>query len=196
MSISVSYSNVFGQERVLDILRRAILSKRIPQALLFTGPKGTQKTETAYGFLKHLKCTNPTPEGPCNVCRNCYLFDNSMHPDVKVLEPKKKARHIPIADVKALIWFVQLKAYIGKYKIGLILEADRLKKDAANALLKILEDPPNNTLFVLITSQKNILLPTILSRCQELDFFPVSNDKVSQYIKKRIKEQGGVELVV
>lgn len=178
----VGYNNIYGQEKAVEILKRSIVSKRIPHSLLFTGPTGTQKTSSAFAFLKHLKCTTPTPDGPCNICRNCYLFDHAMHPDVKILEPKRKARRIPIEDVKALIWFVQLKAYIGKYKIGLIKEADRLTKDSANALLKILEDPPRNTLFILITAQKNALLPTILSRCQEIDFFPVSNEIVTRYI--------------
>ncbi|MCK5707153.1 MAG: DNA polymerase III subunit delta' [Candidatus Aureabacteria bacterium] len=196
MVTQVSYNTIYGQEKAIEILKKSINSKRIPHAMLFVGPTGTQKTETAFAFLKHLKCSNPTPMGPCNSCRNCYLFDNAMHPDVKILEPKKKARMIPIADVKALIWFVQLKAYIGKYKIGLIKSADRLisgNNAAANAILKILEDPPKNTIFILITSHKNALLPTILSRCQEIDFHPVKKETVLKYVKDKSLDHLGPE---
>ena len=197
MASTIDYKKIYGQNKPIGILKRSIVAKRIPHALLFTGSAGVQKTETAFAFLKHLKCTHSSPEGPCNGCRNCYLFDNSLHPDVKILEPKRKARRIPIEDVKALIWFVQLKAYIGKYKIGLIKEADRLTKEAANALLKILEDPPKNTIFILITAHKNILLPTILSRCQEINFFPVSSNEVSRFIRdNRLEHLGPEEFLV
>jgi DNA polymerase-3 subunit delta' len=157
------------------------LRARLPHALLLKGAQGIGKLDLALNFARSLLCENPNPDGTaCNVCGSCHWFEQDSHPDFRLIQPdalaaaedgddkpsgKKPSREISVDQIRDLSSFANLSAHCGGYRIVLIHPTEAMNNNAANSLLKTLEEPTDKLLFLLVTHKPQQLLPTILSRC-------------------------------
>lgn len=171
--------SIYGQEKPLQILLHAYKSGDVPHSVLFTGARGVGKFTTAMWFASLLLCTEPA-EGasPCGHCPACKKMAGNNHPDVRIITPDKKTLNIKIEQVRALQKEAYYLSYEGSWKIFIIDDAHRLLDAAANAFLKILEEPPSKMITILVTDNLHALLPTIVSRCQIVRFAPISDDRL------------------
>jgi DNA polymerase-3 subunit delta' len=183
------YPEIIGQERLKESLTRAFIGGHLPHAMLFLGPPGSQKRDMARAFSRTLLCDRPG-EQYCGECDACRLFDSGNHPDFFCLKPRGKLRQIKNRDVTDLIRFFNLKSYRGGRKVILVEDADRLPVLVSNKLLKSLEEPPPETLFILTCPAESGLLPTIVSRCRVIEFPPLPLD----CLKGWLKTQSGLPL--
>lgn len=170
----MQFSEIKGQEQAIHILQRAIETQHIAHAYLFTGPEGVGKKKTALALAQYLNCTNK-PDGliqSCGTCPSCVQAENGSQPDIIVLEPEGSS--IKIEQIRTLINKVSLRNYESSYKVILINDAHLMTDQAANCLLKTLEEPTDNTIFLLVTAQAQNLPVTILSRCQQIQFHALS----------------------
>jgi DNA polymerase-3 subunit gamma/tau len=182
-----TFSEVVGQRAVLKTLKNSIEQDKIAHAYLFCGPRGTGKTTMARLFAKALNCS--TGRGnQCNNCENCLAIMRGNHPDVYEIDA---ASNSGVENVRNLIEQVGFAPIMGKYKIYIIDEVHSMSPSAFNALLKTLEEPPANVVFILATTEPNKVLPTILSRVQRFDFTKVS-DKDIVFRMKQILDSEGV----
>ncbi len=158
---------------------------RLAHAYLFVGPKGSQKVETALAIAKMLNCQGPDiPEdGFCGQCPACVKITKGNHPDVMVLERGEDAS-IKIEPIRALISRIQLRAFEAQYKIFILKDAETLTVEAANALLKTLEEPSKDSLLILTSSVIERILPTIRSRCQTVAFFALSSNALAEIMMR------------
>ncbi|MEM7400924.1 MAG: DNA polymerase III subunit delta' [Pseudomonadota bacterium] len=160
------------QEEIWQHAVRYVKDQRLAHAVLISGPKAIGKLEFCLQFIKRLNCTNPSKDGyACGKCKDCHLFNAKTHPDVRILnvdegEEQKKSEQIKIDDIRELNQFMTLSRQQGKYKIVCINTAENMNINAANALLKTLEEPPENSILLLVSHHADALLPTIKSRCQ------------------------------
>lgn len=174
----MSLAEVKGQDRAIGLLKRSLASGRLAHAHLFYGPDGVGKELTAKNFAKLLNCRSASGGEACDFCEDCAAAEKHTHPDIIWLRPQGPGRMIRIGDpvnpekgtVRHFQRLIALKPYMGKWKVGIFAEAHTLQKDAAGALLKTLEEPPAGTVLILVTSRPDMLLPTIVSRCQALRF--------------------------
>lgn len=167
-----SFDEVAGQRHIVKTLENSLKENKIAHAYLFCGPRGTGKTSMARLFAKALNCE----QGfgcQCNDCENCYTISEGTHPDVIEIDA---ASNRGIDDIRDLIDKVKYAPIRGKYKVYIIDEVHMLTTEAFNALLKTLEEPPANVVFILATTEPFKLMPTILSRCQRYDFMKVGNE--------------------
>jgi DNA polymerase-3 subunit gamma/tau len=184
------FEDVIGQEHISGVLKNAISNERIAHAYLFSGPRGSGKTTMARIFAKALNCKNgPTPQ-PCGICDNCIEITKGNSLDVLELDG---ASNRGIGEIKDLMDNARFSAAKSKYKIYIIDEAHQITKEAFNALLKTLEEPPENVVFIMATTEQHKFPITILSRCQRYRFKLLSAKEISQVIKK-IGEQEGFEI--
>lgn len=171
------WHTILGHERTLAQLQKALADRALPNAYLFTGISGIGKARIALIVAKALFCTSSNK--PCGACLACQKIDHATHPDVHLLAPeksddeKKSAGNITIDEVRALSAKLQLYPLEGEHKLAILDDAHRLTESAANALLKILEEPPLATHFILITPFPHLILPTIRSRCRAVPFPPL-----------------------
>src|ERR687894_969866 len=162
-----TFEAVVGQDPVVRTLRRAIETARVAHAYLFSGPRGTGKTSTAKVFGMGLNCVEgPTPE-PDTTCESCRAIINNSSLDVLEMDA---ASNRGIDEIRDLRDRVNLAPVAGRMKVYIIGEVHMLTTEAFNALLKMLEEPPEHVIFVLATTEKHKVLPTIISRCQSFDF--------------------------
>lgn len=172
------FSEVFEQGPIVQTIKNAIRLKRLGHAYLFSGTKGTGKTTLARLFAKALNCQAPTPEGePCNVCSSCLEIMGGNCLDVIEIDG---ASNRGIDDIRSLNETVGYAPSNGKYKIYLVDEVHMLTKEAFNALLKTLEEPPEHVVFFFATTEPHKVLPTILSRCQRFDLRRISLEKIGK----------------
>ena len=176
-----NFSQVIGQEVVVTILQNALKLKRIANAYLFSGTKGTGKTTLARIFAKALNCLEPKDQEPCNKCDSCLQIQN--HSSLDVLEIDG-ASNRGIDDIRQINETCGYAPAIGKYKIYIIDEVHMLTKEAFNALLKTLEEPPSHVKFFFATTEAHKVLPTILSRCQRFDLCRLSPELIISKLKK------------
>lgn len=170
-------------------LWRAKASHRLPHALLFSGPSGTGKSLFAESFARTLLCQNVTSEGGyCNTCHACRLIAGGAHPNVLSIAPEKEGSAIKIDQVRAVSDFVNQSSLQGEYRIVLIHKADAMNANAANALLKTLEEPSRGAIIILISSQFSHLPATILSRCQRILFPKPKTESAREWLKKEIAD--------
>ncbi|HXL02526.1 MAG TPA: DNA polymerase III subunit delta' [Candidatus Atribacteria bacterium] len=179
----MSWSEICGHERQKEFFERVVLSGRIAHAYLFSGPPRVGKTAFALELTKLLHCLNPARNGSCGQCKNCQLITNLTHPDVSLLSPLGDC--LRIDEIRSFVRWLNFKPIMGKMKVGIIEEAEKLNEEAANCLLKTLEEPPKDTVVILITSHRASLLPTIISRCQIIEFSLLSPLEISNYLIER-----------
>lgn len=162
---------------------------RLPHALLFTGPAGLGKQQLAIGLARSILCENPGDGGAaCGHCRSCQLFSVGNHPDYFVIEPEEGKKSIAVDQIRQLDSFQALKGHYGRGKVILITPADWMNANAANALLKTLEEPTPGTVLILSTDRPMALLATIRSRCQSVAFQPVAPGVAIQWLNEQLTE--------
>ncbi len=177
-----TFETVVGQLHITGTLKNAIKNNQLAQAFLFCGPRGVGKTTCARILAKTINCTNPTAEmEACGQCDNCQSFQNGHSFNVHELDA---ASNNSVDDIRSLIEQVRIPPQAGKYKIYIIDEVHMLSQSAFNAFLKTLEEPPSYAIFILATTEKHKILPTILSRCQIFDFNRIQVDDISEHLAK------------
>ncbi|MDD4760183.1 MAG: DNA polymerase III subunit gamma/tau, partial [Bacteroidaceae bacterium] len=183
-----TFDDVVGQQSLTNTLKRAIISHKLAGAYLFCGPRGVGKTTCARIFAKAINCLNPHEDGEaCNECESCVSFNEQRSMNVQELNA---AANNSVDDIREIIDQVRIPPQLGKYKVIILDEVHMLSQAAANALLKTLEEPPSYVIFILATTEKQKMLPTILSRCQIFDFNRMSvNDIVGELKMVAEKEQ-------
>jgi DNA polymerase-3 subunit delta' len=159
------WSDIPGNEFAKRLLRTHLASGTVASAYLLTGPEGEEKRRLALEMAKALNCTVET-ERPCDQCSDCARIDRAIHPDVHLLSPSGASEQIKIDDIRALVGRISLKPFSAAFQVAVIDGADRLTEEAANSLLKALEEPADRTRFLLTTSRLSFCLPTVVSRCQ------------------------------
>jgi DNA polymerase-3 subunit delta' len=169
----VGFEAIRDQEVAVKMLRTALRKRRLPHAYLFEGPDSVGKRLTALTFARAVNC-GETDDDSCDACGSCLKIGDGKHPDVTVVEPTKAGRIIHKQRVEELVASASLKPYEAAYRVFIILEAERMNVVSANKFLKTLEEPPGNSLFVLVSHSPNQLLPTIASRCQRVKFRPLT----------------------
>lgn len=163
-----SFESVVGQRALTTTLKNAIATGKLAHAYLFCGPRGVGKTTCARIFAKTINCLHPTADGEaCNECESCLAFNEQRSYNIHELDA---ASNNSVEDIRVLIEQVRIPPQIGKYKVYIIDEVHMLSQAAFNAFLKTLEEPPHHAIFILATTEKHKILPTILSRCQIYDF--------------------------
>src|SRR5215468_1041434 len=171
------FDTVVGQAHITTTLKNAIKNNQLAHAFLFCGPRGVGKTTCARILAKTINCENRTPNvEACNVCESCISFNNNHSLNIYELDA---ASNNSVDDIRALVDQVRYPPQAGKYKVYIIDEVHMLSASAFNAFLKTLEEPPSYAIFILATTEKHKILPTILSRCQIFDFKRITlNDTV------------------
>ncbi len=167
-----SFETLLGQDNIAKTLKNSILRGQLAHAYLFCGPRGVGKTSTARIFAKTINCANPGPDlEPCGECESCKSFAEGRSYCIHELDA---ASNNGVDDIKALMDKVQIPPQVGRYSVYIIDEVHMLSQSAFNAFLKTLEEPPAHAIFILATTEKHKILPTILSRCQTYDFNRIS----------------------
>jgi len=169
----VSFEQVKDQDVAIATLKMAIRKNRLAHAYLFEGPDGVGKTLTAVAFAKAVNCEEGGDDS-CDVCWSCLRIDEFNHPDVTLIEPTKAGRAIHVDTMEELIARSSLKPYRAKYRVAIIVDAERMNDAAANKFLKTLEEPPGNSLFILVSHSPEQLPATTVSRCQRVKFHPIA----------------------
>jgi DNA polymerase-3 subunit gamma/tau len=181
------FDEVVGQEVIVKTLKNAIKTNQLGQAFLFTGPRGIGKTTTARIFAKTINCENISPDGEaCNECPSCISFNQNNSYNIYELDA---ASNNKVDDIRALIDQVNIPPQVGKYKVYIIDEVHMLSDSAFNAFLKTLEEPPSYAKFILATTERHKILPTILSRCQIYNFKRISNEDIVKHLQKIANEE-------
>ena len=178
----MSFADIIGQDRQIMIIKRALKGDRVPHAYLFLGERGIGKLLTAFTLAKALNCLTETTDA-CEECRSCKKTDQGNHPDIALLQPE--GSFIKINQIRELQRTLQYKSYEGRKKVRIIQDAEKMNLSASNALLKTLEEPPPDTVLILITMSPHMLLPTIRSRCQRVRFQPIPTHLIAQTIKEK-----------
>ncbi len=209
--MKVRFDRVLGQAYAKKVLAAIISRDRLSKAYIFSGPEGVGKDALAIEFAKAINCLNPADGVPCQTCANCRQIGALTHPDFRVVYPasakdlqkegpqrlQKKAKdpYFPLAkdamakilidNMREVKHFVSLKIHSARNRVVLISEADRMNEAASNSILKLLEEPPPQTILILTTSRINQLLPTIVSRCQVVAFGPLRAAEIQQELERR-----------
>lgn len=183
-----TFESVVGQQSLTDTLRNAIRQNHLAHAYLFCGPRGVGKTTCARIFAKTINCLNPTADhDACNQCESCQAFNEQRSFNIHELDA---ASNNSVEDIRALIQEVRIPPQIGKYSVYIIDEVHMLSQGAFNALLKTLEEPPSYAIFILATTEKHKVLPTILSRCQVYDFHRITIMDMVHHLQYVAKQEG------
>ncbi len=176
------FSTVVGQSHITTTLKNAIKNNQLAHAFLFCGPRGVGKTTCARILAKTINCENRTPEGEaCNVCNSCISFDNGTSLNIHELDA---ASNNSVDDIRSLADQVRFAPQAGKYKVYIVYEVHMLSTAAFNAFLKTLEEPPPFAIFILATTEKHKIIPTILSRCQIFDFKRITNQDTVEHLQE------------
>lgn len=187
-----NFNTVVGQSHITTTLKNAIRQQQLAHAFLFCGPRGVGKTTCARILAKTINCTQPTADGEaCNTCNSCVSFDAGTSLNIHELDA---ASNNSVDDIRELVEQIRFSPQAGKYKVYIIDEVHMLSTSAFNAFLKTLEEPPAHAIFILATTEKHKILPTILSRCQIFDFKRITQqDTVDHLIEIAEKEHISAE---
>lgn len=194
---SSTFDEMVGQEYVVRSIRNAVKENKVGHAYLFNGPRGTGKTSMARLLAKAVNCENHDI-APCGKCANCIAAAEGTHPDIVEINA---ANETHVEDIRDLIDRARLAPMMGEHKIYIIDEVHQLSSAASSALLKTLEEPPENVIFILATTDPQKLLPTIISRCQRFDFTKVRTDQIRDHLleiagKEKIEmEKNAAEMI-
>ena len=183
-----SFETLLGQENIARTLKNSILRGQLAHAYLFCGPRGVGKTSAARIFAKTINCSNPGPDlEPCGACESCRSFAEGRSYSIHELDA---ASNNSVDDIRALTDKVRIPPQIGRYSVYIIDEVHMLSQQAFNAFLKTLEEPPAHAIFILATTEKHKILPTILSRCQTYDFNRISVEDMVRNMKVIAAKEG------
>ncbi len=217
---AIEFSHVIGQEKAKALLSAALRRRRVHKAYLFYGPEGTGKDALAIEFAKALNCSSPVKR-PCQTCPSCRQIGSLLHPDFRFVfaAPKsikeeevikhiqKKAENpylsstysgtatISIERIRELKKDASLKRHHGRYQVFVISEAERMSTEAANSLLKLLEEPPEKMVIILTTARFDRLLPTIISRCQMIKFAPLHRNEIKERLMAAGMDAGEADVI-
>ena len=197
----MNFSSIIGHDRPVDILKRALANDALAHAYLFSGEPGIGKRLTAYALAAALNCEAPGPGGGCGVCPACRRIAGGIHPDVRIVMPEsrdeqllatlsgkeieKASDEIKIDQIRRAQDSISLKPSEGRKKVLIVDGAETMNESAQNAFLKTLEEPPGDSLIILITAMPQSLLPTIRSRCQALAFQPLPRHTLAEVIGEK-----------
>ncbi|NOZ67888.1 MAG: DNA polymerase III subunit delta' [Deferribacteres bacterium] len=203
----MAFREIIGQEKAISILKGCIMKNRIPHAMLFAGDEGIGKRLTALNFAKALNCRGTgggdlfsagTKEGgaaadagdidACDRCPSCTKTDRASHPDVFIIRPEGDGGQITVSAIRQLEESLSYKPFEGRWKVAIIDNADRLNQSASNAFLQTLEEPAPRSILILITSRPDVMLATIRSRCQRINFTPLPVDLMQELLKERLEK--------
>ena len=177
-----NFSTVVGQAHITTTLKNAIKNNQLAHAFLFCGPRGVGKTTCARILAKTINCENQTAGGEaCNTCNSCVSFDAGTSMNIHELDA---ASNNSVDDIRSLVEQVRFAPQAGKYKVYIVDEVHMLSSSAFNAFLKTLEEPPPYAIFILATTEKHKILPTILSRCQIFDFKRITNNDTIEHLQE------------
>ena len=179
----MTFHDIIGHDRPVSILKRALAHDALAHAFLFSGEPGIGKRLAALALAGALNCQSPSADGGCGVCPSCRKVSSGSHPDVHLLVPDGDV--IKIDQVRDAQAGLSLKPYEGRMKVLIVDGAEAMNDAAQNAFLKTLEEPPGESLLILITSMPQSLLPTIRSRCQELKFQPLPRQVLAKVLRER-----------
>lgn len=183
-----TFKDVVGQKALTTTLKNAIQNQKLAHAYLFCGPRGVGKTSCARIFAKTINCMHPTADGEaCNACESCKAFNEQRSLNIHELDA---ASNNSVDDIRSLIDQVRIPPAIGKYKVFIIDEVHMLSPAAFNAFLKTLEEPPHHALFILATTERHKVLPTILSRCQTYNFNRISIADMVEHLEYVASKEG------
>jgi DNA polymerase-3 subunit delta' len=177
----MSFSSVRDQAVATRLLRNIIQRGRVPNGLLFWGPPGVGKRLAALELAKAVNCTSGTGDA-CDTCLSCRKVAHGTHADVDIIAPEGPTRTIKVEKIKAMKEMASYRPFEGKFRVNIVLDANRMREDAQNHFLKTLEEPPSNTLFILVSEYPRILLPTIRSRCQQVRFGALRPETVTELL--------------
>ncbi|MGB4400554.1 MAG: DNA polymerase III subunit gamma/tau, partial [Daejeonella sp.] len=184
----LTFQTVVGQQHITGTLKNAIVNNQLAQAFLFCGPRGVGKTTCARILAKTINCQSLSPEAEaCGVCDSCVSFQNGNSFNIHELDA---ASNNSVDDIRSLIEQVRIPPQAGKFKIYIIDEVHMLSQAAFNAFLKTLEEPPSYAIFILATTEKHKILPTILSRCQIFDFNRIKVDDMALHLQEIAVKEG------
>ncbi|HTN68220.1 MAG TPA: DNA polymerase III subunit gamma/tau [Dysgonamonadaceae bacterium] len=182
-----TFKSVIGQDALTTTLKNAISNNKLAHAYLFCGPRGVGKTTCARIFAKTINCFNLTPDNEsCNKCESCVAFNESRSYNIHEMDA---ASNNSVEDIRDLIDQVRIAPQVGKYKVYIIDEVHMLSTQAFNSFLKTLEEPPKHAIFILATTEKHKIIPTILSRCQVYDFNRINLADIVEYLNYVAKEE-------
>lgn len=182
-----NFSTVVGQQHITTTLKNAIRNNQLAHAFLFCGPRGVGKTTCARILAKTINCTNQTTESEaCNSCNSCVSFDGGISMNIHELDA---ASNNSVEDIRALVEQVRFAPQAGKYKVYIVDEVHMLSSNAFNAFLKTLEEPPAHAIFILATTEKHKIIPTILSRCQIFDFKRITIDDTVEHLQEIVEKE-------
>lgn len=182
-----NFNTVVGQSHITTTLKNAIKNNQLAHAFLFCGPRGVGKTTCARILAKTINCTNPTEEGEaCNSCNSCVSFESGTSLNIHELDA---ASNNSVEDIRTLVEQVRFAPQAGKYKVYIVDEVHMLSASAFNAFLKTLEEPPSYAIFILATTEKHKILPTILSRCQIFDFKRITNNDTVEHLQEIVQKE-------
>ena len=183
-----TFESVVGQRALTTTLKNAIATQKLAHAYLFCGPRGVGKTTCARIFAKTINCMTPTADGEaCNQCESCVAFNEQRSYNIHELDA---ASNNSVDDIRQLVEQVRIPPQIGNYKVYIIDEVHMLSASAFNAFLKTLEEPPRHAIFILATTEKHKILPTILSRCQIYDFNRISVEDTVNHLSYVASKEG------
>lgn len=168
----MSFSSVVGQETAIKMLQGILRTGKIATAYLFSGERGVGKFKSAIAFASALNCESPVGSDACGRCSSCRKIDAGQHPDLRTVSPENGL--ISIEEIRAIDEFLSYTPYEGKYKVVIVDDADLMNMYAANAFLKTLEEPPDESIIILVSSRQEMLAETIRSRCVKIRFSTLS----------------------
>src|SRR6478735_8858225 len=182
-----NFTTVVGQSHITTTLKNAIKNNQLAHAFLFCGPRGVGKTTCARILAKTINCEHQTKDGEaCNTCNSCISFDAGTSLNIHELDA---ASNNSVDDIRSLVEQVRFAPQAGKYKVYIVDEVHMLSSSAFNAFLKTLEEPPSYAIFILATTEKHKILPTILSRCQIFDFKRITNNDTVIHLQEIVDKE-------
>jgi DNA polymerase-3 subunit delta' len=178
------FRNLTGHRRLLELTARAARRGTLPPSLIFAGPEGVGKQHAAVALAQLMNCPTPSEADACGVCASCSRIARGVHPDVLMIEPGETGS-IKIEQVREAIDRSAYRPFEGKRRVVIIDDADAMVPEAQNAMLKTLEEPPQGSTFVLVTSRPDVLLPTVTSRCQRLRFGTLAPPEIAAVLESK-----------
>ena len=187
----MAFSSLIGNERIKKLLQRAVAEDRIGQSLLMAGPRGVGKYQFAIALAQALNCEQVKQGVPCGSCLACLRVERGEHADVRTIlreskdpsfKKEPKSQFVKIDQIRVMCEQAQFRPYEGRRRVFIIDDDEWLRHEAANSLLKTLEEPPSTSLVILVTSKPYVLLETVRSRCQMLNFAPLSASEIEEHL--------------